>query len=207
MSHCVYMATCRDSGKSYIGKTKDRAKRWSDHVADALAGRGYAFHAAIRKHGVDAFDMVVLEECESESESLTAEQYWIEWYATMAPCGYNLTAGGESGTHSDEVKARIGAASRGRFFSEEARRKISEAGRGRSPSAETRAKISAAHKGRRRSAESIERMRAAQSGKVLTPEHREKISNGGRGLKRSAETRAKISEALRLRHAKARGES
>ena len=75
-----------------------------------------------------------------------------------------------------EMRANIGAASRGRKHSAETRAKMSAAGKGRRHSAETKAKISAAHMGHE-----------------VSEETRAKIAASSRGRKHSAETRALLS--------------
>jgi hypothetical protein len=77
-------------------------------------------------------------------------------------------------------------------LSEEARAKISAANKGRKATPEARAKISAAHKGKKRTAEHRAKISAAQKGKKHTPETRDlfRIVNAGRKI--SPEHRAKI---------------
>ncbi len=85
--------------------------------------------------------------------------------------------------HSEETKAKIGAASRGRRCTEE-----------------TKAKISAALTGRKYGPCPLERKRKiseAKRGKRLSAEHKAKIAAGGRGRKHTAETKAKISAAMK----------
>ena len=75
---------------------------------------------------------------------------------------------------SDEHRAKISTANRGKNVSEETRAKMSAAQRGKKASEETRAKISAAARN-------------------ISDEHRAKISAASRGRKASEETRAKMS--------------
>lgn len=60
-------------------------------------GNSY-LHRAMNYHGVDNFNFEVIEEVEN---SLLNEReiYWISFYNSLVPNGYNLTAGGE-GTKS-----------------------------------------------------------------------------------------------------------
>lgn len=177
---CVYIATCGASGKSYVGKSRHHEARWRQHVVDANSGKGHAFHNAIRKHGADAFSFSVIEWCDSDEDALAAEKFWIEWYQTLSPLGYNLTKGGDAGLE----------------FSEETRRKMSEAQSRRAPpTPETRAKMSAAGRGRKLSPEHIEKCASARRGRRMSEEQKEKLRQANLGKTASEETRAKMSEA------------
>jgi len=79
--------------------------------------------------------------------------------------------------------------------SDEARAKISDANKGRTMSAEARAKIGAAHKGKTVSAEARAKLSAALKGRIITAEARAKLSAAGKGRTHSAEHRAKIRAA------------
>lgn len=87
--------------------------------------------------------------------------------------------------------------------SDETRAKLSAARKGKTASAETRAKMSAAQKGRVLSAEQRARMSAAQKGRKFTDEHREKLRtcNKRRGFQHSEETKQKMREAALRRYA------
>ena len=86
--------------------------------------------------------------------------------------------------HTDETKAKISAANKGKQNS-----------LGYKHSTETRAKQSESKKGRKRSDETKSKMSASMKGKKHTDETRAKISAANKGRKRSDETRAKISAA------------
>jgi group I intron endonuclease len=120
----VYCLTNKLSGRQYVGKSVDIRKRWENHRNPASRKPTSAIHSALRKYGPDAFAWEVLEECDSEAEALDAEQYWIEWYGSLAPNGYNLTTGGEGWSLSPHERARraalrckCGKAVKGRCFS------------------------------------------------------------------------------------------
>ena len=146
----------------YIGKTARSLEiRLQEHLRHAET----YFERAVKKYGIDAFEVSVVEECNNEKELNEREIYWIEKFNCKYPNGYNLTDGGEGCTgfiHSAETRAKISETHRGREkapCSEETRKKISVSNKGHSVTAETRAKIS-----------------AARIGKKLTLEHRQKLS-------------------------------
>lgn len=82
-----------------------------------------------------------------------------------------LVACNKARVHTEDSRARIGAASKGRIFSEAAREKMRTAATGRVLTAEEKAKISAANKGRVRSQAVRDKMSSDRRGKKQTPEH------------------------------------
>lgn len=169
----VYRIVHRESGVGYVGQSFDVERRFRHHRAAALRGGDYVLGRALRKYGVDAFDYEVIEPCDSEEEALVAERYWIEWYGTVAPNGYNLTTGGESGkVHTAESCARMTASRMGR-------------GKGVPLKPEHREKI-----------------RQATLGRTTTPETRKKMREArSRRAPPSDETRARLSAAMHARWA------
>ena len=143
----VYLVTNLTNGKRYVGKTKrDLGQRWREHVTHSH-GRSeeMALYVAIRKHGADAFELSVLEECSSEETLNEAEKRWIRELGTFRR-EYNMTEGGDGlkgYKHTEDTKRRMSEARKGTRnhnyrkvwgrqgpLSEEARRKISEKKKG-----------------------------------------------------------------------------
>ena len=129
---CVYEIRCVVSGRSYVGKTAATAeKRWRDHQFDARKGSRRPFHCAIRKHGVEAFRVVIIEEGLTDTEAFDLERKSILALGTRTPNGYNATDGGEGvpgcvrGPMPDEVKAMLRTANLGKTHSKETREKLS----------------------------------------------------------------------------------
>jgi group I intron endonuclease len=92
----IYRAINTVNGKSYIGKTEKTLKRRRDlHVAASKQKSQFAFHKAIAKYGVDAFEWNVLEDCNSIENLNTQEKNYIKIYETFGLKGYNMTEGGE----------------------------------------------------------------------------------------------------------------
>lgn len=97
---CIYKATFKCNGKSYIGQTKRNLKaRQKDHK-DAYKKRINCFYAAIRSHGWDDIEWTVIEKCQIDKLN-EREIYWIDYYRTyigFEDCnGYNMTLGGDTG--------------------------------------------------------------------------------------------------------------
>ena len=90
----IYCITNNINGMQYVGQSKDAHKRFKAH---ALAKDKTYFHSAIRKYGIDNFDMEILEHQTSNYNLL--EQYWIETLDTIYPNGYNIAKGGAGYPH------------------------------------------------------------------------------------------------------------
>lgn len=147
---CVYMHRCRANGKAYVGISSDTMeRRWRRHVTLSRMGSELLFHRAIRKHGEDAFEHVLLATCKSFEDAKRLEVLFIKMYETYAAehprKGYNMTRGGDGtvGSHtsrpcSEEKKRRISAALKGKKKSEEHRAAMRRADRPRHLSEEHR---------------------------------------------------------------------
>jgi group I intron endonuclease len=204
----VYQATCRDSGKRYIGKALcSLHERRCNHIWSAKRGDSrYAFHSAIRKYGESSFDWTILYESEYNSALCEMECFFISYFDTKCPKGYNMTDGGEGvpgHVITSETRARMSASHQGRKMSPESIEKSAAAKRGRkrgTPSAECRAKLSAALSGRQFTPEHCLHLSQAKTGKSrgpLSPESVAKRSATVRGRKHSQEWCANIGAAVR----------
>jgi group I intron endonuclease len=95
----VYLIANKVNGKQYVGQTVKALKtRWSEHKSPAAITR---FSRAVKKYGPEAFEMSVLQVCETKEEMDFVEMFYIVLLNTKSPNGYNLTDGGEgtSGMH------------------------------------------------------------------------------------------------------------
>lgn len=183
----VYCHINTIDGKMYVGITdRDIDYRWNKHVISARLGSEYHFHRALRKHGEEVFEGVILEECSSIDELKLAERRWIKLLASNLPViGYNMTMGGDGIF--------------GHKMSEGSRQKMRDSHLGKRHTEEQKQKIREAML--RRYEDPTERKRTQDS--LLRPEIREKMSTSGKGknLGRvvSEETRQKISESYKRR--------
>jgi len=134
------------SEKCYIGQTchlKDRQRRHqSKH------NRCYAFRDAIIKYGYENFKFEILEENLTLDEENIKEEYYISFYNSLSPNGYNLKSGGLNNLHAEETKRKIANGRLGEnnpFY-------------GKKHSAETIEKIKKANLGKTYSEESINKL-------------------------------------------------
>lgn len=128
----IYVVTNTVNGKQYVGQTtKSLEKRWSGHTSGS-AGHCRALWNAIRKYGKESFTLAAIDVGSSKIELDQAEMMWVEKLNTVAPNGYNLTAGGGSvGKQSHETIEKRRQSLMGHSTPQETRDKIRDAQKGR----------------------------------------------------------------------------
>lgn len=89
----IYKIENKINKKIYIGQSIEIENRWKKHL---YTKDDFLIHRAIQKYGKQCFDFSILEECDV-SELNDKEQYWIEYYNSLMPNGYNMTPGGSTG--------------------------------------------------------------------------------------------------------------
>ena len=191
MTSAIYGIIHRPTGRWYVGRSGNVARRWRSHLVSAKRGSGFPFHQALRDHSAIEFTWITLQLCPPDDCS-KLEQLWISKLGAFAR-GFNCTEGGEF-TPGDypHIRAKMSAAGKarpdcpflGRHHSVESLRLIKEAALRRG--AEWRAKIGAAAKGRKASSETRAKLSAARKGKCSG------LNNGFFGKRHSEGTRASI---------------
>lgn len=175
----IYKITNTDNGKIYIGQTtRTVEERFQEHMDSP-----YLIGCAIRKHGVEKFTIEVIATCESKEELDAQEIRFIAEYDCMAPKGYNLTAGGDSGSRCDESKERNSVAQQKRF---------------EDPAAHEKASL-AALAYYEKHPEARERISEEQKRRFSDPVEREKAAERTRKVFENPEIAAKHSESQRRR--------
>lgn len=222
----VYALSDPETGEvRYVGKTVlSLEKRLKGHFSDKAENHKTHWIRSLLARGLKPTIKSIEEDiAENWAER---ERYWIAYYRDQGARLVNLADGGQGSpgwSASEEQRAKLSAAMKGRRFSMDHRAnlsaslkgrkfsaeecaKISAALKGRTPSnkgkthsPETRARISASLKGKSASPETRAKMGAAQKGRVHSPETRAKIGLGNRGKVISIESRAKIAVAARNR--------
>jgi len=123
----IYKYTNRVNGMVYVGKTDyPLKKRHFGHIGKARAGVNTFFCKAIRKYGIDVFELETLAEVEELGGFV--EMLFIGILKANQPLyGYNLTDGGEGSLgfhHSQESKDAISQKMTDREVTDEFRTKI-----------------------------------------------------------------------------------
>lgn len=91
----IYKITNLISGKAYIGQTNSIDRRFKEHLTKSKL----LIDQTIQKYGADNFKFEIIEEC-SINELNDREKYWIKYFNTITPHGYNQDEGGHSGNFS-----------------------------------------------------------------------------------------------------------
>jgi group I intron endonuclease len=189
----VYRITNKLNGNFYIGQTGQQLEvRFGQHCRSK---NNCVISRAIRKYGKENFSALLLGEYHTQTDADHAEMYFIEFYNSKVPNGYNTSEGGNvrpaGWKHAEETKKRIGLAGMGRKASEkqiESMRRVGKANRGKTgsrlgskASEETKKKLSLAHIGKTSNRKGI---RCTEEQKALISE-RTKIGmrNAGYGIK------------------------
>lgn len=171
-------------GKSYIGRTKNYTQRCRDHKNQKRKSK---FSKAVKSIGWDNFKHEILKDGLTLEEANHWEEFYIKYFNTFEPNGYNsqgsevskkrisdskkgLTSPRKGMKLSDASKAKIGNANRGRIKSQETCLKIAKANTGKKHTEEHKQYISKVLKGRKYSAETIQKMREAAFKRVRTKE-------------------------------------
>ena len=188
----IYQIRHRDSGKCYVGSAVCIAHRWWGHRRRLERGNHHSAHLqhAWNKYGPDAFEFIVLERVERREDLIAREQAWIDRLGSCG-AGYNMspTAGSPLGVkHSQETRAKIAAAGRGRSLSADHRARLSEVAKLRDIShlhgPESRAKVGEKLRGRPRTDAIKNILSAKRRGMKFPPEWCAAISAAQRGVKR-----------------------
>ena len=107
----IYKATNTVNNKCYIGQTRGtldgRIKSHLKTSRNTYKKSKTVFSKAILKYGIDIFNWEVICEVETLEELNEKEIYYISFYNTVSPYGYNLTLGGSSFLASEELKKKI----------------------------------------------------------------------------------------------------
>lgn len=138
------------SNKSYIGKTtQPLKKRLGQH--SRFKDGGFAIHGALRKYGLESFVVQELSRATTEEQLTNLEKLWIILLQSANPkYGYNLTWGGDGGSHNEETKAKLSKAQKGvpnKPHSLETRQKMSRSHMGMVFSESHKRKISVNQRG------------------------------------------------------------
>jgi len=176
----IYILENKINGMCYVGQT---TQSFNDRFRQHNQSHSY-IGSALRKHGVDNFKKILLEDVPEEKMDEIERENIIK-YNSIFPNGYNFETGGHENKHlHEETKNKISESEKGKIVPEEVGRKISEAktgvpsGRkGISLPEETKEKISQSLTGKmigelnpffgkHHTEETLEKNRIAHTGKV-----------------------------------------
>lgn len=93
MSIGIYKIENLINHKVYIGQSIEIEKRWQKHLNTK---DNFVIHKALQKYGKEHFSFQIIEECDLLDLD-NKEQYWINYYNSLIPNGYNMIQGGSNG--------------------------------------------------------------------------------------------------------------
>lgn len=207
--YLIYKVTNKINGKIYIGQTHFRN--------DKYLGSGKIITAAIEKHGRDNFVKEYIDVASCQEDLDEKEKYWIkELNAQDKNIGYNIADGGWNDfTMNEEIKEKISNTLKGKFVGENAFRHgiklsdehkaaISKALKGRKKTTAFKKHLSKINKGKKHSKEAKIKMSVSATGRVKSKETIEKIKNSllARNFHWSEEQKEKIRNSNINKHQK-----
>lgn len=123
MSYFIYLIRNKINGNLYVGKAKDPEYRFKAHKMTANKGpvkydnKFQAIHAAMRKHGIENFEMKIVAEVTLEILSYQLETEWILCLRQNKFTLYNKNNGGLGGVgfhHTEKTKSKMSKTRRGK---------------------------------------------------------------------------------------------
>lgn len=190
----IYLIRNSISHNCYIGlTTKSLEERWKQHISCSLRGDEKPLYCAIRKYGVSAFEILILEINPAEG-LCEAEKKWIEEIGSFKK-GYNLTAGGNGfiGSVPEEMRRNISESLMGHSISDETKQKISNALKGRKLPQNIKDKIKVGLA----KPECVLSRRESSTGKIHNKETKKKISDSSKKLWENEDYKKEMSERHR----------
>lgn len=117
--HWIYLIVNSVNGKVYVGKTRRMYHRCHQYIYDfrerAIGHINNHLFNAMKKHGIDQFEMHPWEHCETDEHASVRELFWMDHFdATSRAKGYNLRRDSQGGmvTHaetSEKIRANLRA--------------------------------------------------------------------------------------------------
>lgn len=209
MASGIYAIIHRDSGRWYVGQSKNIGKRWRVHRIDLRRGSHHSvpLQRAWDKYGEDAFDFELLILAPAWALNDLEQAYLDDPETSHFNIAKDAQASGKGISPSIETRAKMSKSHMGRKCpkSEEHRERISASLLGRKlppRSAKHSANQSAAQLGKKRSPETIAKIvatRRANGSYAATPESTARLVAANIGRKHNPES---ISKRVATRRAR-----
>ena len=89
----IYMWENKLDGMRYLGKCQGSPE-------SSYIGSGKHFKRAVKKYGIENFERTIIEHCDSPTELIKREKYWLDFYqASTNPLFYNISPNSGGGHH------------------------------------------------------------------------------------------------------------
>lgn len=110
----IYCYTNLINQKKYIGQSVDPRQRYNAHKSSAFNEKSYEYdsplHRAMRKYGFENFTYEILQETNDIDLLNELEIFYISYYNTLIPNGYNILEGGKNAKRGEmpiEIKKKL----------------------------------------------------------------------------------------------------
>lgn len=103
----IYKITNRINGKVYIGQT---TRSLDTRIREHFRQKKSPISKALRSVGLNGFTATVIDHAHSHEELDEKERFWIKYYDSLVPNGYNICTGGEGARGwrpTDEQRAKM----------------------------------------------------------------------------------------------------
>lgn len=102
-NYSIYVHINKINGLKYVGQTSiNPATRWG---SNGIGYKNQYFYTAIKEYGWDNFEHIILETGLTALEANQKERYWIKYFNSVKPFGYNIDTGG--GGKSSETREKM----------------------------------------------------------------------------------------------------
>lgn len=110
----IYKITNTINNKIYIGQTTKTLEERKKSYHSTYKSCRRPIESAMAKYGFENFTWEIIDYANTRKELDEKERYWISFYNSLTPNGYNVELGGNSiGKHSEETKRKISEAQKG----------------------------------------------------------------------------------------------
>lgn len=133
----IYKVTNNINGKVYIGQTtRSLRSRWKQHcyaAEDGHKGSHLSLQKDIAKYGPGNFSVKQIDVACSHKELDEKEKYWIKYYDSRQPRGYNYYSGGNGYVPREETLEKLRGKNHWttrKSFSDSTKKRMSDAQKG-----------------------------------------------------------------------------
>lgn len=103
----IYKATNLLNGKVYVGQT---VRTLDERMREHLRHNETAFSKALKKYGIENFEINVIDKADTVEELNEKEIFWIKFFKAFGENGYNMCEGGGNTTgyhHTEKSKEKM----------------------------------------------------------------------------------------------------
>lgn len=118
----IYLCRNKKNGMVYVGQTREFKRRMQRHK---WGKDGTYFDRVYHAH-YDDFEVKIIDRASTIEQLNLKERFWIEFYNSYKPNGYNIFEGGRGYLRDEETRQKYAERSTGRKHTEETKLKLRE---------------------------------------------------------------------------------